>query len=37
MAPKRILTTIIMVKNGFIPMIPKRSDILIPKRNFKIP
>ena len=30
-APKRILTTTIRVENGFLPLVPVRSDIPIPK------
>ncbi len=34
-APKRILTTTIRVKNGFLPLIPVRSDIPIPKEKLQ--
>ncbi|MBY8985473.1 MAG: DUF1667 domain-containing protein [Candidatus Lokiarchaeota archaeon] len=34
-APKRILTTTIRVENGFLPLIPVRSDIPIPKEKLK--
>jgi len=32
-APKRILTTTIRVQNGFLPLIPVRSDTPIPKEK----
>ena len=34
-APKRILTTTIRVENGFLPLIPVRSDIPIPKEKLQ--
>jgi CxxC motif-containing protein len=34
-APKRILTTTIRVENGFLPLIPVRSDTPIPKEKLK--
>ena len=34
-APKRILTTTMRVKNGFLPLIPVRSDKPIPKDRLK--
>lgn len=34
-APKRILTTTIRVENGFLPLIPVRSDKPIPKDKLK--
>ncbi|MFW9939834.1 MAG: DUF1667 domain-containing protein [Candidatus Thorarchaeota archaeon] len=32
-APKRILTTTIRVENGFLPLVPVRSDTPIPKEK----
>ncbi|MFX1311840.1 MAG: DUF1667 domain-containing protein [Promethearchaeota archaeon] len=32
-APKRILTTTMRVKNGFLPLIPVRSDLPLPKEK----
>ncbi|MFX1417663.1 MAG: DUF1667 domain-containing protein [Promethearchaeota archaeon] len=34
-APKRILTTTIQVENGFLPLIPVRSDKPIPKERLE--
>ena len=34
-APKRILTTTIRVENGFLPLIPVRSDLPIPKEKLR--
>ncbi len=34
-APKRILTTTMRVENGFLPLIPVRSDKAIPKERLK--
>ena len=34
-APKRILTTTMRVENGFLPLIPVRSDIPIPKEKLQ--
>jgi CxxC motif-containing protein len=34
-APKRILTTTIRVENGFLPLIPVRSDLPIPKEKLQ--
>lgn len=34
-APKRLLTTTIRVENGFLPLIPVRSDIPIPKEKLQ--
>ncbi|MBY8990289.1 MAG: DUF1667 domain-containing protein [Candidatus Lokiarchaeota archaeon] len=34
-APKRILTTTIRVENGFLPLIPVRSDTPIPKERLQ--
>ncbi len=34
-APKRILTTTMRVENGFLPLIPVRSDVLLPKEKLK--
>ena len=34
-APKRILTTTIRVENGFLPLIPVRSDTPIPKEKLQ--
>ena len=34
-APKRILTTTMRVENGFLPLIPVRSDKPIPKEKLK--
>lgn len=34
-APKRILTTTIRVENGFLPLIPVRSDKAIPKEKLQ--
>ena len=34
-APKRILTTTIRVENGFLPLIPVRSNIPIPKEKLQ--
>jgi CxxC motif-containing protein len=34
-APKRILTTTIRVENGFLPLVPVRSDTPIPKEKLK--
>ena len=34
-APKRILTTTMRVENGFLPLIPVRSDRLIPKDRLR--
>ena len=34
-SPKRILTTTIQVENGFLPLIPVRSDKPIPKDKLK--
>ena len=32
-SPKRILTTTIRVESGFLPLIPVRSDKLLPKER----
>ncbi len=34
-APKRILTTTIRVENGFLPLVPVRSDTPIPKEKLQ--
>ena len=34
-SPKRILTTTMRVENGFLPLIPVRSDVLLPKEKLK--
>jgi CxxC motif-containing protein len=34
-APKRILTTTIRVENGFLPLLPVRSDLPIPKEKLQ--
>jgi len=34
-APKRILTTTMRVENGFLPLIPVRSNVPIPKEKLK--
>ncbi|MFX0027699.1 MAG: DUF1667 domain-containing protein [Candidatus Hermodarchaeota archaeon] len=34
-APKRILTTTIRVENGFLPLVPVRSDLPIPKEKLQ--
>ncbi|MFX0083000.1 MAG: DUF1667 domain-containing protein [Candidatus Hodarchaeota archaeon] len=34
-APKRILTTTMRVKNGFLPLVPVRSDTPIPKEKLQ--
>ncbi|MFW9781217.1 MAG: DUF1667 domain-containing protein [Candidatus Heimdallarchaeota archaeon] len=34
-APKRILTTTIRVENGFLPLLPVRSDFPIPKEKLQ--
>jgi len=34
-APKRILTTTIRVENGFLPLLPVRSDTPIPKEKLQ--
>ena len=34
-APKRILTTTIRVENGFLPLVPVRSDSPIPKEKLQ--
>ena len=34
-APKRILTTTMQVENGFLPLIPVRSDKAIPMERLK--